>query len=163
MSVSLNIAKECFILKWLVLREKLYLSLVKHKSCFFPSPPPLCGSIQAESNYVAQQGDHVRYVQNYQSNCVYISFSLYMSPPPTLSVLIVLYRFAFLSLPSLLITSSVCLRLLHVFVPLTVKNSWSWQKLSHSTRLQISTFSEFCNTTLVRYLTGDFSVSAVVV
>lgn len=82
MSVSLNIAKECFILKWLVLREKLYLSLVKHKSCFFPSPPPLCGSIQAESNYVAQQGDHVRYVQNYQSNCVYISFSLYMSPPP---------------------------------------------------------------------------------
>lgn len=138
------------------------LPLVKHKSCFFPSPPPLCGSIQAESNYVAQQGDHVRYIQNYQSNSC-IHFIFFADVPSTLPVLIVPCRVACLSLPSLLITSSVCLRLLHVSVPLTVKNSWSWQKLSHSTRLQISTFSEFCNNKLVRYLIGDFSVSAVVV
>ena len=28
----------------------------------FDSAPPLCGSIQAEPNYVAQQGDHVSFL-----------------------------------------------------------------------------------------------------
>ena len=31
----------------------------QQNAVFLCSPPPLCGSIQAETNFVAQQGDHV--------------------------------------------------------------------------------------------------------
>lgn len=35
---------------------------VNHLSSLFLSPPPLCGAIQADNNYVAHAGDHVRLV-----------------------------------------------------------------------------------------------------
>lgn len=100
-------------------KEKLESDLFWESKPFVSShsPPPLCGSIQAETNYIAQKGDHV-------------SCPVVPSSRPSLS--------------SLLIILFVPGRSLPVFVRLMVKNSWSWQKLSLSILPRTSIFLQLC-------------------